>query len=164
MTALKLAKCKACIVVVSLVAGIGSASAQAPQPSTVDIMRTWGILGTWAENCKEAQALGIGFFSWGAQADGRGDAVHARRLPAITDQHTVANASVLDDGRLRFDFLFDEGRRSLRNTWTRGPDGRIRIFANVDIKTSKHTVVDGKLVHNSRETPWLERCSEQFIS
>jgi hypothetical protein len=146
------------LVCFAVLAGVAMASAQAP--TTADVLRGWGLFGTWAENCAASREKGTNFFGWRASDKVPGGAQHVRDLPSVKDSTELGSAMVLPDGRLQFEFQFDGGSRILRNTWAKRADGRIRVVENFDLSMNRATVVDGRLVHSGRETMWLERCGD----
>ena len=133
----------------------GHSSAQAQQPSVIQTITRWGLLGTWAVDCDKPSKDG----SRVTYEIRNGRPAYVRDLGGgRRDIADIGRAFVNPDGSLvtRLDFSSVIGERYV--TLIRGPDAKIRAKVNQGANGS-YTVFDGKTVHDGVPTRWQARCN-----
>lgn len=134
-----------------------------PQPasarSPVDDARKFGLIGTWAIDCKAKPSSSSGFLSYRVEPNGR--LVHKRDFGNAKDQNEVTETKLRADGKLEviFDFKNLSPPHKRRVLFMRLPDGSIRSMENQVVGSSDFSVKDGKLIATGNPTPVQRRCA-----
>lgn len=131
--------------------GWGGASAQ----TVAGVVEQWGLLGTWAVDCRQPPSGNRTHFTYVKRPDGAG--VDARRDfgdPAVNDSSRIRSARILPDGSLE---LSEDSADPFTWVTIKGSDGRIRSMTG-RTGNGQYTVRDGRFVHNGAPTPWQTRC------
>jgi hypothetical protein len=147
------ARMLACIVA-GLVATSHAPAARAQ--TAADIMERWGLLGTWAVDCKRPPAINNTYLSY--VKSGGGKVLHERNFGNRRDSREVLSATVSPEGRIEVTADFGRGGGMRRWSLARVPDGRIRTMASSRVDGTGATIRDGRFVSGGRSSPWMRRC------
>ncbi|MGJ5037387.1 MULTISPECIES: hypothetical protein [unclassified Bradyrhizobium] len=139
---------------IAIVLCASSASA-ARAGDTVEVARTWGLIGTWAADCSAPAVKGRGaIISYEVTDDGH---LIYRRDHDPSDVNQVASARVEADQTLVLSIVLPKARQTRENGITRTADGNIRSAFNRG-EDDSYTIRDGRFVANGKPTPALRKC------
>jgi hypothetical protein len=132
----------------------GHSSAQA-QTSVIQMITSWGLLGTWALDCDKPGKDGsrVAYRVRNGKVELVRDLGGSRR-----DIADIARTMLNPDGSLemREEFFSAIGARYV--TLIRSPDEKIRAKFSMSADGA-YTVRDGKFVHDGAPTRWQARCN-----
>lgn len=130
---------------------VSRASADNP----ADIVRDWGLLGTWAVNCakpaKEARGNVISY-----EIGPSGELIYRRDNDA-DDVNTIIAATVAPDHTLTLSIEMPQYKQVREFGVAMEPDHSIRTLFNRG-EDGSYTIRDGRFVGNSKLTPRLRKC------
>jgi hypothetical protein len=124
--------------------------------TAADTVERWGLLGTWAVDCKRPPAINNTYLSY--VKSGGGKVLHQRNFGNRRDSHEVLSATVSPEGRIEVIADFGRGAGMRRWSLARVPDGRIRAMASSRIDGTGATIRDGRFIIGGKSSPWLSRC------
>ncbi|MGJ4918478.1 hypothetical protein ACQR10_28170 [Bradyrhizobium sp. HKCCYLRH2060] len=139
---------------IAIVLCASSASA-ARADDTVEVARTWGLIGTWAADCSAPPVKGRGAIISYEVTDDRH--LIYRRDHDPSDVNQVASARVEADQTLVLSIVLPKARQTRENGITRTADGDIRSVFNRG-EDDSYTIRDGRFVANGKPTPALRKC------
>lgn len=122
---------------------------------TVEVARTWGLIGTWAADCSAPAVKGRGaIISYEVTPDGN---LIYRRDHDPSDVNAVANARVEADQTLVLSIVLPRARQTRENGIIKSADGSIRSVFNRG-EDDSYTIREGRFVANGKPTPALRKC------
>ena len=130
--------------------------AQARTSTAAEIARAWGLLGNWATDCSKPVSPQNPRLSYRSAHDGT--IVHTRDFQTKRDNLKVLSLSKTPGGMLELVIDFPALKHQRKLTVTKGTDGRIRAYANVELGSGKFSVQDGVMLHTGKMTEWQSRC------
>lgn len=140
--------------VVSLIIGLGHPGlAQAETPA--ETAAAFGLLGTWAVDCRLPPSAVNGYLTYAATPGG--NIAHDRDFGSQRNIGEVMRAS-LTAGGIDLVVFFPVSAQSRQMTITKTADGRIRTIADSFINSNAYAIRDGKLLATGAEVPWQMRC------
>ena len=131
-------------------------SAHARTSTAAEIARAWGLLGNWGTDCSKPASPQNPRLSYRSERDGT--IVHFRDFKTRRDSLKVLSLSQTPGGMLELVIDFPALKHQRKLTVTKGADGRIRAYANVELGSGKFSVQDGVMLHTGKMTEWQSRC------
>src|SRR5262249_14503400 len=127
-----------------------------PLKSTAEIMASWGIIGTWAANCRLPSGNQNPYLRFVVTNNGR---VSYERDTKIKYASAVLRATITTSGSLEFTIPDSAGSSIIwRYTLQKGANGGRRI---VDVRRADgggQTISNGIITSIGRPTLWIHRC------
>src|SRR5262245_11624773 len=139
------------LVLVGLALLSGPGRAETPAETAA----AFGLLGTWAVDCRFPPSVGNGYMTWVAAPGG--NIAHDRDFGSQRNVGEVMRAS-LTAGGIDLVVFFPATAQSRPSTIDRAPDGRLRPLADSFINSNEYAVRDGKLLATGADMPWQMRC------
>jgi hypothetical protein len=115
----------------------------------------FGLLGTWAVDCRLPPSLANAYLTFAATPGG--NIAHDRDFGSQRNIGEVVRAS-LTAGGIDLVVFFPVSAQSRQITITKAGDGRMRTIADSFINSNEYAVRDGKLLATGTEMPWQMRC------
>jgi hypothetical protein len=134
----------------SLLMGLGQARAETPAETAA----AFGLLGTWAVDCRLPPSLANGYLTYAATPGG--NIAHDRDFGSQRNVGEVVRAS-LTAGGIDLVVFFPVPAQSRQITITKA-DGRMRTIADSFINANEYAVRDGVLLATGTQMPWQMRC------
>jgi hypothetical protein len=139
---------------VGLLLALGqSAVARAETPA--ETAAAFGLLGTWAVDCRLPPSAANGYLTYAATPGG--NIAHDRDFGSQRNIGEVVRAS-LTAGGIDLVVFFPVSAQSRQITIARAADGRLRTIADSFINSNEYAIRDGKLLATGTEMPWQMRC------
>jgi hypothetical protein len=127
----------------------------AAQP-IAETVRTWGLLGTWATNCRKPASASNVHLSY---VIGPGGVVtHERDFGDRRDRNEVLQATVARDGSIELLLQFKDLAQVRSWVIAKARDGRIRTVSNHLVNTQDYSIRNGKLTAGGKAVPWQSKC------
>ena len=115
----------------------------------------WGLMGTWAADCRLPPSEINGYLSYAAAPGGR--LAHERDFGLRRDVADVLRAT-LAVGGIELVVYFPAAAQTRQIIIAKSPDGRLRVVSDAFPSTNEYAVRDGKLAASGTDTPWQARC------
>jgi hypothetical protein len=128
-------------------------SARAETPA--ETAAAFGLLGTWAVDCRLPPSLGNGYLTYAAAPGG--NIAHDRDFGSQRNVGEIVRAS-LTAGGIDLVVFFPVSAQSRHIIIARAADGRLRTIADSFINTNEYAIRDGRLLATGAEMPWQMRC------
>src|SRR5262245_50916164 len=111
-----------------IVAGLLAASqvSTASAQTVAGTLERWGLLGTWAVDCKRPPTVGNSYLSY--VRSGPDEVLHERNFGNRRDSRKILSAIVSGEGLLELVADFGMGVGLRRWSLVRAPDGRVRAM------------------------------------
>ena len=139
------------LALVSLCLFSGPGRAETPAETAA----AFGLLGTWAVDCRLPPSLANAYLSYVATPGG--NIAHDRDFGSQRNVGEIMRAS-LTAGGIDLVVFFPVTAQSRQITITKAADGRMRTIADSFINSNEYAVRDGKLLATGAEMPWQMRC------
>jgi hypothetical protein len=131
-----------------------AAFAQARMPA--DVAEQWGLIGTWAINCREASDLQNPYYSYLRQ----GQALLLRRdMGSLKDENEVLSAVITDDDGIELVTDFKSFSHVMTAHYIKDDADQFHPLSNKDEK-GVYTIQDGKMVKTGSPSPAMTRCQQ----
>jgi hypothetical protein len=137
----------------SFVVALHHAPARAETPA--ETAAAFGLLGTWAVDCRLPPSLANAYLTYAATPGG--NIAHDRDFGSQRNIGEVVRAS-LTAGGIDLVVFFPVSAQSRQITIAKAGDGRMRTIADSFISSKEYAVRDGKLLATGTEMPWQMRC------
>ena len=115
----------------------------------------FGLLGTWAVDCRLPPSLANAYLTYAATPGG--NIAHDRDFGSQRNIGEVVRAS-LTAGGIDLVVFFPVSAQSRQITIGKSGDGRMRTVADSFINSREYAIRDGKLLATGTEVPWQMRC------
>ena len=115
----------------------------------------WGLVGTWATDCRLPPSESNGYQSYSAASGGR--LAHERDFGYRRDAGEILRAA-LAVGGIDLTIYFPAAAQTRQVTLGKSPDGRMRVLADSFVNTNEYAIRDGKFAGTGANTPWQMRC------
>lgn len=129
---------------------------QAREGPDAQAAQQWGLIGTWAIDCRLPAGRSNDHLSY--LIEPTGGVRHHRNFGDAQDVNDVQALRLLPDGSIEVTVHFRAFGQTRAWTIAKGRDGRSRTMSNHRVGTDDWSVRDGVLVHSGRPTQWLTRC------
>jgi len=139
------------LALVGLLMSLGPARAETPAETAA----AFGLLGTWAVDCRLPPSLANGYLTYAATPGG--NIAHDRDFGSQRNVGEVVRAS-LTAGGIDLVVFFPVSAQSRQITITKAADGRMRTIADSFINANEYAVRDGVLLATGTQMPWQMRC------
>jgi hypothetical protein len=138
-----------------VLAGLGLLSGPGRAETPAETAAAFGLLGTWAVDCRLPPSLANGYLTYVATPGG--NIAHDRDFGSQRNIGEVVRAS-LTAGGIDLVVYFPVNAQSRQITITKAADGRMRTIADSFINSNEYAVRDGKLLATGADMPWQMRC------
>ena len=115
----------------------------------------WGLVGTWAFDCRLPPSEGNGYLTY--QVTPAGGLAHERDFGRRRDANEVLRAAE-SVGGLELTVYFPAAAQTRQLVLARSADGRMRLVSETLASTGEVAVRDGKIASTGTDTPWQVRC------
>jgi hypothetical protein len=115
----------------------------------------WGLVGTWAADCRLPPSEGNSYLTYALASGGR--MAHERDVGFRRDVAEVVRAA-LAVGGIDLVVYFPAAAQTRQLTIAKSPDGRLRVLADTFVNTNEYAIRDGKIADTGVDTPWQSRC------
>ena len=132
------------------------ASAARADDPIADIVRKWGLLGPWSQDCTLPPDHANGtVLVYAVAADG--GVVYRRDFCDVTDENQVLAAEISADGLLNLQVYFPAIKQMRAYGLMMLEDGGLRAIYN-RTETGEYSIKDGKFVATKKPTPAQHKC------
>ena len=132
------------------------ASAARADDPIADIVRKWGLLGPWSQDCTLPPDHANGtVLVYAVAADG--GVVYRRDFGDVTDENQVLAAEISADGLLNLQVYFPAIKQMRAYGLMMLEDGGLRAIYN-RTETGEYSIKDGKFVATKKPTPAQHKC------
>jgi hypothetical protein len=138
-----------------LVLALGLLSGPARAETPAETAAAFGLLGTWAVDCRLPPSLANGYMTYVAAPGG--NVAHDRDFGSQRNVGEIVRAS-LTAGGIDLVVFFPVTAQSRQITLAKSADGRMRTIADSFINSNEYAVRDGKLLATGVDMPWQMRC------
>jgi|SRR5689334_11015031 hypothetical protein len=135
----------------SLLLGSGQARAETPAQTAA----AFGLLGTWAVDCRLPPSIANAWLTYAATPGG--NIAHDRDFGSQRNIGEVVRAT-LTAGGIDLVVFFPVSAQSRQITITKAGDGRMRTMTDSFINANEYAVRDGVLLATGTQMPWQMRC------
>ncbi len=140
------------VILTSIFTLIASAAECAP----ADIAEQWGLIGSWAVNCRRPPARNNAYYSYVRRADAL---VVVRDLGSFSDENEVTAAEVAPDGGIDLVVEFKAFSHVMTSRLVRDAAGQIHTLSNKD-ETGAYTIRNGRLTKTGSPGAVMKRCAK----
>lgn len=129
--------------------------AAARAESAAQAAAAWGLVGTWAFDCRLPPSEGNGYLTY--QVTPAGGLAHERDFGRRRDANEVLRAAEAVGG-LELTVYFPASAQTRQMVLAKTADGRVRLVSETFASTGEAAVRDGKVAATGADTPWQMRC------
>jgi hypothetical protein len=125
------------------------------EAQTVQALRDFGMIGTWAEDCSQPPNKSNWYGSYGVSADGAAEIVYKNSPDTIYTRYRFLKAQIVGSDRISMSVKNVLSNQRLDSVFQRVGD---KIFVWSSFKDGTEVIKDGNYLINGRPTPRLTRC------
>jgi hypothetical protein len=143
------------LVRLSVLASALALASMAHAENPAETAAAWGLMGTWAADCRLPPSENNTYLSYVAASGGR--LTHERDAGIRRDVADVVRTT-LAVGGIDLVVYFPAAAQTRQLTIAKSPDGRLRVLADAFVNTNEFAVRDGKVGGTGEDTPWQSKC------
>jgi hypothetical protein len=132
-----------------------AAAPEAAAGTTAEIVRNWGLLGSWATDCSVPPDRANPALIYEITPDER--VMLRRNFGTGKDEQEISTAEISSDGVLRLRIFFPAFKQTRDNGIVMQSDGSIRAIYSRNDK-DEYTIRDGSFVASGNPTVALHKC------